>query len=220
MFIENNGTITITATLTTRGRQLLAKGQNQFNIVKFALADTEVNYDLWNQSHANGSAYYGQAIQNMPVLQPVPAGDQLMNYKLVTLPQGTLKLYTLSIPGLSSNNAIYIKFNDVSTAYQYQIKPQTSIVDQLYTFNIANASTIASVIGYDASGVSFNVDISKSNKVGFTAKSFKIITKPYNMLNANNIQDANVTITGNTTGATTSCIVDFDVNPAIIAQNN
>ena len=46
----NNTSITVDAVLTKKGRELLAKGENQFNITKFALADDEVDYRLWVRS--------------------------------------------------------------------------------------------------------------------------------------------------------------------------
>ena len=42
----NNTTITVDAILTKRGRELLARGNNEFQVTKFALADDEVDYRL------------------------------------------------------------------------------------------------------------------------------------------------------------------------------
>ena len=43
----NNSTITVDAILTKKGRELLSKGQSQFNITQFAVADDEVDYTLY-----------------------------------------------------------------------------------------------------------------------------------------------------------------------------
>jgi hypothetical protein len=83
--------------LTTKGRQLLAKNDGSFRITQFALADDEVNYTLYNPNHPSGSAYYGEAIQNMPLLEAFPQETQIMKYKLVTLPRGTAKLPILDL---------------------------------------------------------------------------------------------------------------------------
>ena len=40
----NNTTITVDAILTKRGRELLARGNNEFQITKFALADFLATY--------------------------------------------------------------------------------------------------------------------------------------------------------------------------------
>ena len=42
----NNSTITVDAILTKKGRELLSKGQSQFNITQYAVADDEVDYSL------------------------------------------------------------------------------------------------------------------------------------------------------------------------------
>jgi hypothetical protein len=93
----NNAVVTVDAILTTKGRQLLAQNNGSFRITQFALADDEVNYTLYNPNHPSGSAYYGEAIQNMPLLEAFPQETQTMKYKLVTLPRGTAKLPILDL---------------------------------------------------------------------------------------------------------------------------
>ncbi|SVE59704.1 uncharacterized protein METZ01_LOCUS512558, partial [marine metagenome] len=78
----NNTTITIDAILTKRGRELLARGRNEFAVTKFAIADDEVDYRLWDTTHPNGTNYYGAVIENMPLLEPVPDETQVLKYKL------------------------------------------------------------------------------------------------------------------------------------------
>ena len=65
----DNSTVTVDAILTKKGRELLARGQNEFQITQFALADDEVDYDLYNPEHPLGTAFYGAAIENMPVTE-------------------------------------------------------------------------------------------------------------------------------------------------------
>jgi hypothetical protein len=93
----NNSVVTVDAILTTKGRQLLAQNNGSFKITQFALADDEINYTLYNPNHPSGSAYYGEAIQNMPLLEAFPQETQIMKYKLVTLPRGTAKLPILDL---------------------------------------------------------------------------------------------------------------------------
>ena len=99
----NNTTITIDAILTKRGRELLARGRNEFKVTKFALADDEVDYRLWDTSHPNGTNFYGAVIENMPILEPVPDETQVLKYKLVTLPKETSRLPILDV-SISSLN--------------------------------------------------------------------------------------------------------------------
>ena len=47
-FLDNSGDIILDAVLTDAGRFRLAQGDGTFNIVKFALADDEINYSLYN----------------------------------------------------------------------------------------------------------------------------------------------------------------------------
>jgi hypothetical protein len=93
----SNQVVTVDAILTKKGRELLAKGDGTFKITQFALADDEIDYTLYNPDHPSGSAYYGVAIENMPLLEAFPDETQIMKYKLTTLPRGTAKLPVLDL---------------------------------------------------------------------------------------------------------------------------
>ncbi len=93
----NNNVVTVDAILTTKGRELLAKGDGSFTITQFALGDDEIDYTLYNPNHPSGSAFYGQAIENMPLIEAIPNEMQSMKYKLVTLPRGTAKMPVLDV---------------------------------------------------------------------------------------------------------------------------
>lgn len=97
----SNSVVTVDAILTTKGRELLAKNDGSFRITQFALADDEIDYTLYNPTHPSGSSFYGEAIQNMPLLEAFPIETQIMKYKLATLPRGTAKLPVLDL-GYSS----------------------------------------------------------------------------------------------------------------------
>lgn len=88
----NNSVVTVDAILTKKGRELLARGDGSFRITQFALADDEIDYTLYNTTHPSGSAFYGEAIENMPLLEAFADETQVMKYKLATLPRGTAKL--------------------------------------------------------------------------------------------------------------------------------
>jgi hypothetical protein len=93
----NNSVISVDAILTRKGRELLAKNDGSFRITQYALSDDEVDYTLYNPTHPSGSAFYGQAIQGMPLLEAFPIETQIMKYKLVTLPRGTSKMPILNL---------------------------------------------------------------------------------------------------------------------------
>jgi hypothetical protein len=101
----NNSVVTVDAILTKKGRELLARGDGSFKITQFAVADDEIDYTLYNPQHPSGSAFYGQAIENMPLLEAFPDETQIMKYKLTTLPRGTSKLPLLD----AGFNAIRLK---------------------------------------------------------------------------------------------------------------
>ena len=93
----NNQVLTVDAILTKKGRELMAKNDGSFRITQFALADDEIDYTLFNPTHPSGSSYYGEAIDNMPLLEAFPDETQSMKYKLATLPRGTAKLPVLDL---------------------------------------------------------------------------------------------------------------------------
>ena len=93
----NNSVITVDAILTTKGRQLLAQNDGSFRITQFALADDEIDYTLYNPNNPSGSAFYGQAIDNMPLLEAFSDENQTMKYKVATLPRGTAVLPVLDL---------------------------------------------------------------------------------------------------------------------------
>jgi hypothetical protein len=93
----NNSAVTVDAILTKKGRELLARGDGSFRITQFALSDDEIDYTLYNPNQPSGSAFYGEAIENMPLLEAFPDETQIMKYKLVTLPRGTARMPVLDI---------------------------------------------------------------------------------------------------------------------------
>jgi hypothetical protein len=97
MAILNPTTVTVDSILTDKGRELLARNDGSFQITQFALADDEIDYTLYNPNQPSGSAFYGEAIEAMPVIQAFPNDTQIMRYKLVTLPRGTSRLPVVSI---------------------------------------------------------------------------------------------------------------------------
>ena len=93
----NNTSVTVDAILTKKGRELLAKNDGSFRITQFSLSDDEIDYTLYNPNHPSGSAFYGEAIEAMPIIEAFPDETQIMKYKLLTLPRGTAKLTVLDV---------------------------------------------------------------------------------------------------------------------------
>jgi len=97
----DNSSITVDAILTLKGRELLARGGNAFNITQFALGDDEVDYGLWNSNHPLGTDYYGVIIENMPVTEAIPDETQALRYKLVSLPKQTTQIPVVTVGNAS-----------------------------------------------------------------------------------------------------------------------
>jgi len=129
-FLDNTS-ITVDAILTKKGRELLSRGQNEFKITKFSLADDEIDYTLYDTTHPNGSNFYGAVIENMPLLEAFVDENQLMRYKLTTLPKETAKLPILELPSPS------LTFNGAGQTQT--INPNTrNGVDTSFTFVLQN----------------------------------------------------------------------------------
>lgn len=148
----NNTAVTVDAILTKKGRELLARGDGSFSITQFALSDDEIDYTLYNPTHPSGSAFYGEAIENMPLLEAFPDETQIMKYKLVTLPRGTARMPVLDI-GYSS---ITIKQGAslAVTPQTLNYLSQTSLIESSgYTFTISDVRLFNSF-----NGVGINTD--------------------------------------------------------------
>jgi hypothetical protein len=148
----NNAVVTVDAILTKKGRELLARGDGSFKITQFALSDDEIDYTLYNTTHPSGSSFYGEAIEAMPILEAFPDENQIMKYKLATLPRGTSKLPLLE----AGYSAIRIK-QGASLA----ITPQTlNYLGATSTFEAAGyTATIADVrVVSNFSGVGVNTE--------------------------------------------------------------
>ena len=87
-FLDNSGDILLDAVLTDTGRMRMAK--NEFKIVKFALGDEEINYELFNKDHPSGSAFHDLKIMQTPVLEAFTNNTSNMKSKLVSIPRTNL----------------------------------------------------------------------------------------------------------------------------------
>ena len=141
----DNSSITVDAILTKRGRELLSKNDGSFRITQFALGDDEIDYTLFNENHPNGTQYSSEAIENMPLIEAIPDGANMMKSHLITLSRGKSLLPFISVPGVT-NDTITITKGGIGDS----INPQTH--------NMDNNSTIAGVetAGYKFTVVNFN----------------------------------------------------------------
>jgi len=111
----DNSTIVVDAVLTKQGRKLLALGQG-LNISYFTLTDTGVDYSLWNPDHPSGSAYYGEAIENMPNLEALPNSAYFMRNNLLTLPRDVKAMPYVTLNGFGIGQAASFSWPNGSTS--------------------------------------------------------------------------------------------------------
>jgi len=143
----SNEYVTVDAVLTTKGRELLARNDGSFKITQFSLSDDEIDYTLYNPNHPSGSAYYGEAIEAMPLLQAFVDNTQDMKYQLVTLPRGTAKLPVLNIGGrasISLQQGATIVINPTTLNYLGTIE---SVEPLGYLATISNQNLVGSFTG-------------------------------------------------------------------------
>ena len=141
----DNSSITVDAILTKRGRELLSRNDGSFKITQFALGDDEIDYTLFNENHPNGTQYASEAIENMPLIEAIPDGSNMMKSQLITLSRGKSLLPFISVTGLTDNTLTLIKGGGVGT-----IEPRTH--------NMSNIDTTAGIEsgGYKFTIVNFN----------------------------------------------------------------
>ena len=142
----NNQVVTVDAILTTKGRELLAKNDGSFRITQFALADDEIDYTLYNPNNPSGSAFYGEAINNMPLLEAFPDENQIMKYKLATLPRGTavLPILDLGFSSITLKQGASLSLTPQTLNY---LGNATAFETAGYTATIADVRTMATFNG-------------------------------------------------------------------------
>ena len=142
----NNQVVTVDAILTKKGRELLAGNSGDFRITQFALADDEIDYTLYNPNNPSGSAFYGEAIDNMPLLEAFADENQIMKYKLATLPRGTavLPVLDLGYSAISLKQGASLAVTPETLNY---LGNATAFETSGYTATIADVRTMATYNG-------------------------------------------------------------------------
>jgi len=138
----NSDSITIDAILTKKGRELLAKNDGSFKITQFALSDDEIDYTLYNPNHPSGSAFFGEAIEAMPILEAFPDENQIMKYKLLTLPRGTAKLPILDVgyTSISLKQGASLSITPQTLNY---LGATSTFESSGYTFNVGDSRLVS-----------------------------------------------------------------------------
>lgn len=102
----DNTSITVDAILTKKGRELLARNDGSFRITQFALGDDEIDYTLFNENHPNGTQFAAEAIENMPLIEAIPDGSNMMKSQLITLGRGRSLLPFITLQGFAGDQSV------------------------------------------------------------------------------------------------------------------
>ena len=204
----NNQVVTVDAILTKKGRELLAQNDGSFRITQFALADDEIDYTLYNPTNPQGSAYYGEAIDNMPLLEAFADENQIMKYKLATLPRGTAVLPVLDL----GYSAITLK-QGASLAITPQtlnyLGNTTAFETSGYTATIADVRTMSTFNGIGIQSTAANAQNATSTTTLGTNVSSTVIGTQINLrattvntlFGANSTLNTTLTVIGLDSGA-------------------
>lgn len=123
-FLDNTGDIILDAVLTDEGRKRLASGDGSFRIVKFALADDEIDYALYRNNnntagrHPSGSAYYDLNILQTPILEAFTNNTSTMNSRLMSYRRNDwLYLPVIKLNNIKNPNRMTADSNSTIQAY-------------------------------------------------------------------------------------------------------
>jgi hypothetical protein len=120
-FLDNSGDIVLDAVLTDTGRMRLAKGDGSFKISKFCLADDEINYELYDKSHASGSAYYDLEILQTPVMEAFTNNASSVKHRLMSISRTNL----LYLPEMLLSTADALAMKHTSGIYIVAVNAAT-----------------------------------------------------------------------------------------------
>ena len=208
----NNTQIVVDAILTKKGRELLAKGEDQFKITQFALADDEVDYLLWNPAHPKGTDYYGEAIDNLPMIEANPDETQIMRYKLVTLPKSTAKMPMVTIVGgpfAFSNPGDTIPFEPQTTGGLSNDTLGYTVI--LHDSDSAVLDVLEPAPGFTGATIpTFLSDDDQKQSISAVGLKFQLTSKTQ----PNAELKTKLTVVGNETGGTTT--IDVTVKKTVL----
>jgi hypothetical protein len=202
----NNSVVTVDAILTDVGRELLAKNDGSFRITQFALSDDEIDYTLYNPTNPSGSAYYGQAIENMPLLEAFPLVTQEMKYVLTTLPRGTSKMPVLDLgyAAITLKQGASLAITPQTLNY---LGGNTTYETSGYTATISDVRTLSTFNGVGVNtpdAVALNSTTTIGTNVSKTVVGTTInmtATTVNTLFGSNNILQATLTVVGRDSGA-------------------
>lgn len=159
-FSDNSGEIFIDAVLTDEGRERLARNDGSFQVVRFRLADDEIDYRFWNE--LTGSDSKDRKILDSPVFEAFTNENVALKFPLVSVRNAKLQF----LPTMTSQPS--------SIALQEQTDSVGGGINVLVSQKISRAQTIL-----PAELVDVNYTISLDNDLLFIANEIPTSITPF-----------------------------------------
>ena len=208
----NNTSYILNAVLTKKGKEYLSKSDSKFNISKFALADDEIDYTLWDTAHPKGTIYYGAVLESTPMIEACLDPEVIMKYKLFTMPVGTKSLPYISNvtpPALTGTSALKTEYNgDDNPQWKYNdhvinritAGADGAFTDEKYSFLVLNKNVVDVGTG-QGEDVNFNIGAIYNEESGRLSKKVisKTVTLRTQQITFN--RETSIIITGQMSGA-------------------
>lgn len=203
----NSKEITVEAVLTTAGRTKIANGES-LGITRFALADDEVDYNLYKPEHPNGTEFAGDVILNMPLMEAFVDETQVMRYKLVSLPRDTSRMPVITTPAqefVLDGSGVQAEINPSTKNGSNNTLGYTAIVHNadVVSIGVAQGGSINTTTGTIPAFLSDTDETRTQTAIG---RRFVITSKPVSQTS-----NTKITLLGNETGG--SILLNVKVQP-------
>lgn len=231
---DNSTDFYVDATLTTRGRELIARNDGSFSVVRYRFGDDEIDYRNWNE--LTGSVNKDQKILDTPILEASANEGICLRCPLITIRNSSLQY----LPQMVANpSAVTLRDRTDSTGGGVDItvslqstQAQTIIPAEIVDFNylvkvdgdllyVANETPV-STVSYGTSQYVIQPASGRANSSGgtqcvFTLRVMSLNINVFNTLagrNAARPRNINtvVTVTGQQSGLSVTIpvtIVEF-----------
>jgi hypothetical protein len=138
MGLSDSSSATVTAILTKKAREMIAKGGN-LNITKFALSDEEIDYTMYDNTHPDGTNSHTLLLENTSLLEATPNRKKLDTYLIDNVVDENLVATDIVLPRLH--------YTQIYRDQHIGIHPQTingtqEEMTEQYLFEIENTKVV------------------------------------------------------------------------------
>ena len=207
----DNSSITVDAILTKRGRELLSRNDGSFQITQFALGDDEIDYGLFNETNPNGTQFSSEAIENMPLIEAIPNGANMMNSKLITLTRGANAIPFITLTNGSTTLSVNQNQQFTIAAETFNLTGTNVAQAEEYIFTVLDSRLVIPG-SFTASGTNLPTaaDIAEFNTIetSLSVRGTSLTARA---------TDSNALFSSTVTSRTTSVIIEGVTSGAIIS---